>query len=179
MVCYEEFGLHIIQLIKALYDQQKAAVRTSYGLTNWFEIEQGVRQGCIISPHLFNLYVEDIMRNALDGSEGSIAVGGRKVTNLRYADDIVLIAGSLEELQNLVKRVKLESEKAGTKVMKIQRTPTENGLEIDGYNVENVDKFTYLGATFTNTVEDSTEVKRRVGIVKNATIALNNIWKIQ
>ena len=119
------------------------------------------------------------MRNALDGSEGSIAVGGRKVTNLRYADDIVLIAGSLEELQNLVKRVKLESEKAGTKVMKIQRTPTENGLEIDGYNVENVDKFTYLGATFTNTVEDSTEVKRRVGIVKNATIALNNIWKIQ
>ena len=71
------FPIHIIQLIKALYDQQKAAVRTSYGLTNWFEIEQGVREGCIISPHLFNIYVEDIMRNALDGFEGSIAVGGR------------------------------------------------------------------------------------------------------
>ena len=61
--------------------------------------------------------------------------------------------------------------------MKIQRTPTEHGLEIDGYNVENVYRFTYFGATFTNTVEDSTEVKRRIGIAKNATIALNNIWK--
>ena len=124
------------------------------------------------------------MRNALDGFEGSIAVGGRKATSLRYADDIVLIAGSLEELQNLVKIVKSESEKAGlfldlkkTKVMKIQRTPTENGLEIDGCNVENVDRFTYLGATFTNTVEDSTEVKRRIGIAKNATVAVNTIWK--
>ena len=80
--------------------------------------------------------------------------------------------------------MKSESKKAGlflnlkkTKVMKIQRTPTENGLVIDGYNVENVDRFTYLGATFTNTVEDSTEVKRTIGIAKNATIALNNIWK--
>ena len=66
-------------------------MRTSYGLTYWFEIEQGVRQGCIISPHVLNIYVEDIMRNAQDGFEGSIAFGGRKVTNLRYADDIVLI----------------------------------------------------------------------------------------
>ena len=80
--------------------------------------------------------------------------------------------------------MKSGSEKAGlflnlkrTKVMKIQRTSTENGLEIDGYNFENVHRFTYLGATFTNTVEDSTEVKRRIGIARNATIALNNIWK--
>ena len=79
--------IHIIQLIKALYDQQKVAVRTSYGLTNWFEIKQGIRQGCIISPHLFTIYVEDIMRNALDGFEGSIAVGGCKVTNLIHAGD--------------------------------------------------------------------------------------------
>ena len=64
-----------------------------------------------------------------------------------------------------------------TKLMKIQRTPKENGLEIDGYNVEIVDRFNYLEATFTNNVEDSTEVKRRIGIAKNATIALNNIWE--
>ena len=78
--------------------------------------------------------------------------------------------------------MKSESEKAGlflnlkkTKLMKIQRTPTENELEIDGYNVENVDRFTYLGATSANNVEDSTQVKRRMGIAKNAKIALNNI----
>ena len=160
------FPIHIIQLLKPLYDQQKAAVRTSYGLTECFDIEQGVRQGCTISPHLFNIYAEDIMRNALEDFEGSITVVGCTVTNLRYADDVVLIAGSLDELQNLVNRVKLESEKAGlflnikkTKVMRIQSTPTENGITI-GDNVENVDKFTYLGATLTNTVEDSIEIKK-------------------
>ena len=107
------------------------------------------------------------MRNALEDFEGSISVGGRTVTNLRYADDVVLITGSLDELQNLVNRVKSESKKAGlflniekTKVMKIQSIPTENGITIDGDNVENVDKFTYLGATLTNTVEDSTEIKK-------------------
>ena len=68
------FPTHIILLIKALYDQQRAAVRTSYGLTEWFEIGQGVRQGCIISPHLFNIYAEAIMRNALENFEGSISV---------------------------------------------------------------------------------------------------------
>ena len=133
------FPTHIILLIKALYDQQKAAVRTSYGLSEWFEIGQGVRQGCIISPHLFNIYAEAIMRDALEHFGGSITVGGHKITNLRYADDVVLIAGSLEELQDFVNRVKLESEKFGlflntkkTKVMKVQRNPTDNGIVIDG-----------------------------------------------
>ena len=136
------FPTHIILLIKALYDQQKAAVRTSYGLTEWFEIGQGVRRACIISPHLFNIYAEAIMRNALENFEGSITVGGHKITNLRYADDVVLIAGSLEELQDLVNRVKLESEKVGlflntkkTKVMKVQRNPTGSGIVIDGETV--------------------------------------------
>ena len=99
-----------------------------------YQIEQGVRQGCIISPHLFNIYAETIMRNALENFEGSISIEGHKITNLRYADDVVLISGSLEELQILLKKVKTESEKAGlflgirkTKVMKIQRNPTENG----------------------------------------------------
>ena len=81
-----------------MYDQQKEAVRTIYGLTEWFEIGQGVRKGCIISPHLFNIYAEAILRNALENFEGSITVGGHKMTNLRYADDVVLIVGSLEEL---------------------------------------------------------------------------------
>ena len=70
------FPMHIIVLLKNLYNQQKAAVRTVYGMTEWFEIEQGVRQGCILSPHLFNFYSERIMRNALENFEGSIKIVG-------------------------------------------------------------------------------------------------------
>ena len=178
------FPTHIILLIKALYDQQQAAVRTSYGLTEWFEIGQGVRQGCIISPHLFSIYAEAIMRNALENFEGSITVGGHKITKLRYADDVVLIAGSIEELQELVERVKLESEKVGlflntkkTKVMKVQQNPSDSGIVIDGETAETVTTFKYLGAIFTSNGDDSTEVKRRICIAKNATVALGKIWK--
>jgi len=70
------FPTHIILLLKSLYLQQKAAVRTTYGMTDWFDIEQGIRQGCIISLHLFNIYSETIMRKALENHEGSIKVGG-------------------------------------------------------------------------------------------------------
>ncbi|MCT5353383.1 reverse transcriptase family protein [Pseudomonas aeruginosa] len=123
-----KFPKHIIQLIKAMYDQQQAAVRTTYGLTEWFEVKQGVRQGCILSPHLFNIYSETIMRGALENFEGTVDVGGYKISNLRYADDIVLIASSITELQQLLDKVREASEKAGlflnakkTKIMKIQR----------------------------------------------------------
>ena len=177
------FPTHLILLIKAMYDQQQAAVRTSYGLTEWFEIGQGVRQGCIISPHLFNIYAEAIMRNALENFEGSITVGGHKITKLRYADDVVLIAGSIEELQDLVERVKLESEKVGlflntqkTKVMKVQQNPSDGGIVIDGETAETVTTFKYLGAIFTSNGDDSTESKRRICIAKNATVALGKIW---
>ena len=92
------FSLHIIDLIKSLHSKQKATVRTAHGLTDWFDIEQGVRQGCILSPHIFNTYSEQIMRNALEDLTGGVRIGGRVITNLRYADDVVLIAGGMEEL---------------------------------------------------------------------------------
>ena len=78
--------------LRAMHDKQNAEVRTTYGLTDWFEIDQGVRQGYILPTHLFNLYSENVMRNALEGYIGDITIGGRTITNLRYADDIVLIA---------------------------------------------------------------------------------------
>ena len=86
------FTKHISLLLRVMYDKQKAAVRTTYGLTDWFEVGQGVCQGCILSPHLFILYSENVMRNALEGHIGDITIGGRTITNHRYADDIVLIA---------------------------------------------------------------------------------------
>ena len=91
------FSLHTSDLIKSLYSKKKAAVRTTHDLTDWFDIQEGVRQGCILFPHLFNIYSEQIMINALEHFTGGVRIGGGVITNLRYADDVVLIAGGIEE----------------------------------------------------------------------------------
>ena len=96
---------------------QEAAVRTGHGTTDWFQIGKGVRQGCILSPCLFNFYAEYIMRNAwLDELQARIKIVGRNINNLRYADDTTLMAESEEELKSLLMKVKEESEKAGFKL---------------------------------------------------------------
>ena len=96
-----ELGIpdHLTCLLRNLYAGQEATVRTGHGTTDWFQIGKGVRQGCILSPCLFNLYVENIMRNAgLDEAQAGIKTAGRNINNLRYADDITLMAESEEEL---------------------------------------------------------------------------------
>ena len=86
---------------------QEATVRTGHGTTDWFLIGKGVRQGCILSPRLFNLYAEYIMRNAgLDEAQGGIKIAGRNINNLRYADDTTSMAESKEELKSLLMKVK-------------------------------------------------------------------------
>ena len=103
-----------------MYAGQEATVRTGHGTTDWFQIGKGVHQGCILSPCLFNLYAEYIMRNAgLDEAQAEIKIVGRNINNLRYADDTTLMAES-EELKSLLMKVK-ESEKAGLK-LDIQKT---------------------------------------------------------
>ena len=104
------------------------------------------------------------MKNALKKFEGSIRIRSHKIALLRYVDDVVLIAGSLEELQDFVNRVKRESEKVGLflntkkkKVTKVQRNPRDSGIVIDGKTVETVTKFKYLGAIFTSNEDDSTD----------------------
>ena len=101
-----------LPLEKSVYRSQ-ATVRTGHGTTDWFQIGKGVSQGCILSPYLFNLYAEYIMRNArLDEAQAGIKIAGRNIINLRYADDTTLIAGSKEELTSLLMKVKEESKKA-------------------------------------------------------------------
>ena len=102
-------------LLRNLYAGQEATIRTGYGTTAWFQIGKGVHQGCILSPHLFNLYAEYIMRNAgLDEAQAGIKIAGRNIKNLRYADDTTLMAVS-EELKSLLMKVKQKNEKSGLK----------------------------------------------------------------
>ena len=97
---------HLTCLLRNLYAGQEATVKTLYGTTDWFKIEKGVRQGCLLSPCLFNLYVEPIMTNAgLDELQAGIKIAGRNINNLRYADDSTLMAESEEELKSFSMRV--------------------------------------------------------------------------
>ena len=108
--------------LRNLYADQEAAVRNEHGTTDWFQIGKGVRQGCISSPYLFNLYAEYIMRNAgLNETQAGIKIAGRNINNLRYADDTTLMAESEEELKSLLMKAKEESEKVGLK-LNIQKT---------------------------------------------------------
>ena len=93
---------HLTCLLRNLYGRQEATVRTELGTTNWFQIGKGVRQGCMLSPRLFNLYAEYIMRNAgLDGAQTGMKIAWRNISNLKYADDTILMAES-EELKSLL-----------------------------------------------------------------------------
>ena len=115
----KEMGIpdHQNCLLRNLYEGQEATVRTGHGTTDWFQIGKGVRQGCILSPWLFNLYAVYIMRNAgLDEAQAGIKIAGRNINNLRNADDTILMAESEEELKSLLMKVKVESEKVGLKL---------------------------------------------------------------
>ena len=105
---------HLTCLLRNLNACQEATVRTGHGTTDWFQIGKVVHQDCILSPCLFNLYAEYIMRNAgLDESQAGIKIAGRNINNLRYADDTTLIGESEEELKSLLMKVKEESENVG------------------------------------------------------------------
>ena len=139
---------HLTCLLRNLYAGQEGTVRTGHGTTVWFQIRKGVRQGCILSPCLFNLYAEYTMRNAgLDEAQAGIKIARRNVHNLRYADDTTPMAESEEEPKSLLMTVKEESEKVGLK-LNIQKTkimapsPTTS-WQIDGETVETVADFIF------------------------------------
>ena len=120
----KELGIpdHLTCLLRNLYAGQEATVRTGHGPTDWFQIRKGVRQGCILSPCLFNFYAEYIMRNAvLEEAQAGIKIAGRNINNIRYADGTTLMAESEEELKSLLMKVKEESEKVDLK-LNIQKT---------------------------------------------------------
>ena len=155
---------HLTCLLRNLYAGQEA-VRTVHGTTEWFQIGKGVRQGCILSPCLFILYAEYIMRYAgLEETQAGIKIAGRNISNLRYADDTILTAESEEELKSFLMKVKEESEKVGLK-LNIQKTRIMasgpiTSWEIDGQTMETVGDFIFLGSQITGDGDCSHEIKR-------------------
>ena len=138
---------------------------------DWFQIGTGVCQACLLSPCLFNLQTEYIMRNArLDEAQAGIKIAGRNINNLRYADDTTLMAKSKEELKSLLMKVKEESEKTDWK-LNIQKTkimasgPTTSG-QIDGETMETVRDFILLGSKITADGDCSHEIKRHQSLEK-------------
>ena len=134
---------HLTCLLRNLYAGQEATVRTGHGTTDWFRTGKGVRQGCILSSCLFNLYAEYIMRNAgLEEAQAGIKIARRIINNLRYADDTTLMAESEEELKSLLIKVKGEREKVGLKLniqkTKIMASGPITSWEIDGETVETI-----------------------------------------
>ena len=128
---------HLTYLLRNLYAGPKATVRTGNGTADWFQIGKGVRQSCILSPCLSNLYAEYIMRNAgLEETQAAIKIAGRNINNLRYTDDTTLMAEREEELKSLLMKVKVESEKVGLKLniqkTKIMASGPITSWEIDG-----------------------------------------------
>ena len=131
---------HLTCLLRNLYAGQEATVRTGHGTTDWFPIGKGVRQGCILSPCLFNFYAESIMRNAgLEEAQAGIKIAGRNISNLSYSDVTTLMAECEEEPKNLLMKVKVESEKVGLKLniqkMKIMASGPITSWQIDGETV--------------------------------------------
>ena len=152
----KEMGIpdHLTCLLRNLYADLEATVRTGHGTTDWFQIGKGVCQGCILSPCLFNLYTEYIMRNAgLEEAQAGIKIAGRHINNLRYADDTTLMEESEEELKSLLMKVKEESEKVGLKLTiqktKIMASSPITSWQIDGESVETVSDFIFLGSKIT------------------------------
>ena len=137
---------HLTRLLRNLYAGQEATVRTGHGTTDWFQIGKGVRQGCILSPYLFNLYAEYIMRNAgLEEAQAGIKIARRNTNYLRYAYDTTLMAESEEELKSLLMKVKEESGKVGLNLniqkIKIMASGPISPWEIHGETVETLSDF--------------------------------------
>ena len=173
---------HLTVLLHNLYDDQKAVVLTEWGETESFDIGKGVRQGCILSPMLFNLYTEAILRKVnLENFEG-VKIAGRNITILRYTDDTTLMSETKEDLMSLITNIKKDSENAGLK-LNIKKTKimtnqdyTKFKLE-DGEIIEVVDHYVFLRSQVDTKWNCQGEIKKRLTLGRKAVVSLQRLWK--
>ena len=174
---------NLIHTIQSLYNKASSAVYLNGEVGEWFRTTVGVRQGCLLSPTVFNVFLEKIMADALEHHQGTVSIGGRTITNLRFADDIDGLAGSEQELSNLVECLDksaaaygMEISAAKTKLM----TNNERGIQADitanGEKLETVQNFKYLGAIVSD--EGSRpEILARIAMTTAALAKLQPIWR--
>ena len=171
----QEMGIpdHLTCLLRNMYAGQEATLITGHETTDRFQTGKGVHQVCTLSPCLFNLHAEYIIRNGgLDEAQAEIKIAGRNINNLRYADDTTLMAESKEELKSLLMKVKEESEKPGLK-LNIQKTNIMasrpiTSWQIDGETMETVTDFIFLGSKITADGDCSHEIKRHLLLGRKA-----------
>ena len=168
--------------LRNLYAGQEATVRTRHIKTDWFQIGKGVCQGCILSSYLFNLYAEYVMWNAgLNEAKAGIKIAGRNINNIRYADDITLMAKSEEELKTFLMKVKEESEKVGLELniqkTKIMGSGPITSCQTDGETMETVRDFIFLASKITADGDCIHEIKRHLLLGRKAMTNLDSILK--
>ena len=176
------FPSHLTSLISSLYKDQKATIRWNNANSDFFNIEKGVRQGCILSPHLFNIYTEHTMRmSEIEGM--GIAIGDRNLTNLRYADDTALLADNITSMKRILHRVDTAGKKAGlelnakkTKVMQLNNEKTHS-IRLNKTDLENVEDFKYLGSIKSHDGSCNKDIRTRLGMAKHRMTQLNKLWK--
>ena len=182
------FDNKIISLIKSLYEDQQSAVSLENGTTEWFPVTKGVRQGCILSPHLFSLYTEGITReeeyDPRSGECDEPRMQGLSIRDLRYADDTALLATTTTGLENLIKSVKEHSEQKGLflnvkkiKIMSTDRCREEAVINIDREEIERVSSFEYLGARIQANGKTTPEIRRRLAMATAKLNEMANVWK--
>jgi len=178
------YPLHLIDLLAKLYRKQLAKVKVAGTLSEWFRVKKWVRQRCVLSPYLFNIIVEMVMRETLDGFQGGLQIGGQMITNLRYADDIILLATSEAELQELVDRLDRVSRKYSlvllinvdkTRVMASDSIACHILIQYE--LLEQVDTFLYVGSLIAENGECTTQFRTRLNRGQVIGASLKKIWK--
>ncbi|MGL4418375.1 MAG: reverse transcriptase domain-containing protein [Plesiomonas shigelloides] len=174
----------LIQMVEALYKNACSAVLLNNQLGEFFRTTIGVRQGCLLSPVLFNIFLEKIMQETLHDHQTSISIGGRPLSNLRFADDIDLMAGSNTELQNLTNKLSriagsygMEISTDKSKVMTNSTNDRNNKIYVNGQRLEEVNSFKYLGASLSKDGSCTAEIRIRIAAAASAMARLDRIWR--
>ena len=170
---------NLIRMMQNLYDKATSAIYLNNSTGDWFGTTVGVRQRCLLSPTLFNIFLEIIMTDALNDNEGTVSIGGRNITNLRFADDIGGLAGREEELADLMERLDKTSRAFGmqinaekTKLMTNNTIGFSTDIRINGEKLDCVNRFNYLGAI----IADEGSKAEILARIAQATAALKTIW---
>jgi len=177
---------NLVHLIGSLYESKSCRVLADSNIGDWFQTTVGVRHGCLLSPCLFNISLEQIMTDALDSFEGNVRVGGGDISNLRFVDDIDLIAGSMKELAELTERLDKSASAFGmeisaekSKIMVIPATNENNNnipKTVNGSKLQSVKSFKYLGSNITEDGTSVREVKMRLAVATQHLSKLKKIW---